>query len=111
MTASRVVSGQSSSRPPTRGSCAAHGPPTRKTPAGRGSSAVSARSGPPAAGQRPAELEPEALEEAGNGLRPQLEAVPRAQPGDRVRVAGDGTAQIGELLEEALEAGRRDDLQ
>src|SRR5436190_18223251 len=58
-----------------------------------------------------AQLQTEALEQAGDRLRPHLEAVPLAELCDRLRAGRNHTAHSGQLREEALEAGGRDDLE
>src|SRR5581483_6427661 len=65
----------------------------------------------PAAGERLADPEPEALHELGHRVRLHLEAVALAQRGHDLGAGGEHAAEIGELLEEALEAGGRDDLE
>src|SRR4051812_48063090 len=63
----------------------------------------------PAAAERFADLQAEALEQAGYGLRSHLQAVARVQRRELVRVCLDRPAHAVELLEEFLEARRRDD--
>src|SRR5581483_7821340 len=55
--------------------------------------------------------QPKALEQLGNRLRLHLEAVAFPQLRERLRVRLSDATQVDELLEEALEPGRRDDLE
>src|SRR5918996_760985 len=65
----------------------------------------------PAAGERLADPQPEALDQLGHALELEVMAVARAERGQLIRVRIDRAAHIRELAEEALEAGRRDDLE
>src|SRR5919198_6263018 len=65
----------------------------------------------PAAGERLADPQPEALDQLGNALELEVMAIARAEGGQLVRVRIDRAAQVRELPEEVLEAGRRDDLE
>src|SRR5262249_51751774 len=65
----------------------------------------------PAAGERLANAQAEAFRELGNRLRPHREAVAFGEPRERLWVRLDRAAQPHKLLEEALETGRRDDLE
>src|SRR5581483_1642533 len=65
----------------------------------------------PTSAERLAHPQPEALYELGNRVRLHLERVALAQPCELVRVGVHGAAEVGELPEELLEAGRRDDLE
>jgi AcrR family transcriptional regulator len=52
-------------------------------------------SGPPAAGERLADPQPEALEQVGHRLRPHLEAVALVELRERLGIRGDRAAQVG----------------
>src|SRR5262245_28102637 len=56
-------------------------------------------------------LQAEALDQLRDRVRSHLQAVPLAQFCDRFRARHDHTTNVRELLEEALETGRRDDLE
>src|SRR6476646_3668394 len=66
---------------------------------------------PPAASKALAELQAEAVEQLGHGLRAHLEPVARVEPRELLRVGDDRAAEPVELAEEVLEPGRRDDLE
>src|SRR5581483_1157701 len=65
----------------------------------------------PASAEPLADAQAEPLDELGHRLRLHLEAVALADPRELVRIGRHGPAEIGELAEELLEAGRRDDLE
>src|SRR4051812_19831414 len=69
------------------------------------------RRGRPATGERLAHPQPEALKQLGNRLRPHLKAIALPELCERLLISLGHTTHVDELLEEALETGRRDDLE
>jgi hypothetical protein len=59
----------------------------------------------------PGKPQAEALDEAGDAVGIHLQRVARAELRERLRRGRGGAAQVDELLEVALEAGRGDDLE
>src|SRR5215208_1296021 len=69
------------------------------------------RRGRPATGELLAHPQSEALKQLGNRLRPHLKAIALPELCERLLIRLGHTAHVDELPEEALETGRRDDLE